>query len=136
MDLDSQGSGLVPLKHFYSKDTPKHHSFEFFESLEYLDAIGALDRSSSSEHPQVRITNYVLGPSNCFAHGLYYSMCCMSECEVLMGELEGIFQAPAASSKELINVVSNLSTSTVDAPRRLPGFLQQRLESIAAMHGG
>merc|ERR1712060_851145 len=51
MELDSQGSGLVPLKYFYSSDRATHHSFAFHESVEYLDAIGALDRSSSSEHP-------------------------------------------------------------------------------------
>merc|ERR1719293_491428 len=60
----------------------------------------------------------------------------MSECEVLMGKLEGIVQAPAASAEDLINVIGNLSSSTVDAPRILPGALQQRLGSIAARHGG
>merc|ERR1719229_358228 len=124
MELDSQGSGLVPLKRFYSQPNAQKHNFSFRESVEYLDAIGALDRSSSSEHPQVRIANYVLGPSNCVAQGTYYSMCCMSECEVLVGELEGIIQAPAASVDELLGVVGNLSSSTVDAPRELPGALQ------------
>merc|ERR1719356_2332452 len=136
MELDTQGSGLVPLKRFYSSPHSQKHSFEFAESVEYLEAIGALDKSSSSEHPQVRIANYVLGPSNCVAHGSYYSMCCMSECEVLMGELEGIVQAPAASAEDLINVIGNLSSSTVDAPRILPRALQQRLGSIAARSGG
>merc|ERR1719356_1352691 len=120
MELDSQSSGLVPLKRFYSSPHSEKHSFRFTESVEYLEAIGALDRSSSSEHPQVRIANYVLGPSNCVAHGTYYSMCCMNECEVIMGELERMVQAPAASAEELIIVLGNLSSSTVDAPRILP----------------
>merc|ERR1719413_92292 len=63
-------------------------------------------------------------------------MCCMSECEVLMGELEGIVQAPAASAEDLIDVVGKLSSSTVDAPRILPRALQERLRSIAARNGG
>merc|ERR1719437_4854 len=60
----------------------------------------------------------------------------MNECDVLMGELESIFQAPAASAEDLLVVVGNLSSSTVDAPRILPQALQQRLGSIAARHGG
>merc|ERR1719437_152421 len=60
----------------------------------------------------------------------------MNECDVLMGELESIFQAPAASAEDLLVVVGNLSSSTVDAPRILPEALQQRLGSIAARHGG
>merc|ERR1719229_1564836 len=136
MELDKMGSGLVPLREFYSSAHSQNHTFRFFESVEYLDAIGALDRSSSSEHPQVRIANYVLGPSNCVAEGSYYSMCCMSECEVLMGELEGTVQAPAASAEDLINIIGNMSSSTVDAPRILPPGLQQRLRSIATRSGG
>merc|ERR1719437_155448 len=60
----------------------------------------------------------------------------MNECDVLMGELESIFQAPAASAEDLLVVVGNLSSSTVDAPKILPRALQERLGSIAAKHGG
>merc|ERR1719356_725964 len=44
--------------------------------------------------------------------------------------------APTATPERLLEVISNMSSSTVDAPRPLPRVLKQRLHSIAATAGG
>merc|ERR1719420_2429805 len=94
MDLDAEGSGRVPLRTFYSQ--PDGAAYQFTESVEYLRQTGALDESHPGE-PRVRISNYLLGPSNCIASSSYYSVCCLSECEGLVNDLEGLIQAPTAT---------------------------------------
>merc|ERR1719478_41097 len=127
MDLAPDGSGRVPLGVFYSQ--PPSALYQFTESTEYLRDTGALDESKPGA-PAVLIANYLLGPSNCIASSTYYSICCLSECELLMNELEGKLQSPAASPGRLLGLVGNLSSSSVDAPRRLPGDLDARLHDI------
>lgn len=132
MKLDQEGSGRVTLDAFYSQ--PDSAEYQFTESVQYLRQIGALDEPVGGI-PKVRIANYVAGPSNCIASSTYYSVCCLSECEVLRNELEGKIQAPVASSAALLSVVSNLSSSSVMAPRELPVALHDKLQTIAARHG-
>jgi len=133
MELDADGSGRVPLHVFYSQ--PQTALYQFSESLEYLQQVGALDESSTG-NPGVRISNYMLGPSNCISTSRYYSVCCLSECDVLMNELEDKIRAPTASTVHLLGVVGNLSSSTVDAPRQLSDALAGKLDSIAERNGG
>jgi hypothetical protein len=129
MDLDPDGSGHVPLKIFYSQ--PQTADYQFTESVEYLRTVGALDESTGS----VRIANYMVGPSNCIARSTYYSVCCLSDCEGMMNELEGKIQASAAAPEHLLAVVSNLSTSS--AEMRLPeAAAASRLQEIASHSGG
>jgi hypothetical protein len=128
MSLDPDGSGHVPLKVFYSQ--PPTADYQFTESVEYLRTVGALDESTGS----VRIANYMAGPSNCIASSTYYSVCCLSDCEGMMNELEGKIQAPAAAPEHLLAVISNLSTS---AGMRLPeAAASSRLREIAGHSGG
>lgn len=130
MTLDHHGTGRVPLDRFYNQpDTSLYH---FHESEEYLRSIGALDEHSR----QVLIANYVVGPTNCVAQSAYYSVCCLNECESLMNELEGNVQAPTASAEQLLRLVSQLSSSTVDAPRQLSSSLQAKLHEVAERHDG
>mmetsp|Transcript_23616 Transcript_23616/g.71362 ORF Transcript_23616/g.71362 Transcript_23616/m.71362 type:complete len:577 (-) Transcript_23616:26-1756(-) len=131
MALDPDGSGLVPLHAFYSQ--PETADYQFTESVEYLRQIGALDEAG--RNPRVRIANYVAGPSNCIASSSYYSVCCLSDCEHLMNELEGEVRAPSATPERLVSMVSNL-TSTSDEPRQLSHSLKEKLRVAAERNGG
>merc|ERR1719458_412662 len=131
--LDSVGSGRVSLDKFYSQ--PKSADYVFSESIGYLRQIGALDEGSVVV-PQVRIANYIMGPSNCIVSSSYFSVCCLSECEGLMRELEQKIQAPTASAVQLLALVGNMSSSSVDAPRDLPAALVDKLRAIAKRHDG
>jgi len=133
MDLDHEGSGLVPLGRFYSQ--PENAEYHFTETRGYLKQIGALQESSTGEL-HVRIANYMTGPSNCIASSSYYSVCCLNECESLMNELEGKILAPSATPQHLLFLVGNMSSATVDAPWQLPGAMEQKLHSIANQHDG
>eukprot|EP00931_Biecheleriopsis_adriatica_P029693 TRINITY_DN1758_c0_g1_i1.p1 TRINITY_DN1758_c0_g1~~TRINITY_DN1758_c0_g1_i1.p1 ORF type:complete len:555 (-),score=156.43 TRINITY_DN1758_c0_g1_i1:332-1996(-) len=132
MSLDSDGSGRVSIDKFYSQ--PDSADYHFSESTEYLKQIGALDESNPS-NPRVRIANYMAGPSNCIAKSTYYSVCCLSECEGLMNQLEAKVQAPTAAPERLLSLVSSMSSSSVSAPRQLSPKLADKLQSIAAHHG-
>ena len=75
-----------------------NNKWQFSESVGYLRELGALDESDAS-NPRVIIPNYVQAQSNCIETSAYYSVCCLSECDVLMSELEGRIQAPMASPR-------------------------------------
>jgi len=139
MTRDKYGTGLVPLAIFYApwerRNAKVTHNFQFTETAEHLRAIGALDETSA-RHPQVRIVNYMLGPANCAPRTPTMTLCCLNECEPLMSEIESRVQAPTATAEQLSGIVGNLSSATVDAPRRLPSGLAQRLRDIAAKRGG
>ena len=102
--------------------------------MQYLQEIGALDESGREK--KVRIANYLQGPSNCIASSSYYSICCLSECEGLLNELEAKVQAPTAEPAQLLDLVGHISSATVDAPRELPGGLVRRLQDIADHNEG
>merc|ERR1719476_437467 len=128
-ELDPDGSGRVPLRTFYSQ--PETVDYQFTESVDYLRQIGALDEATSS----VRIANYTVGPSNCIAKSTYYSVCCLSDCEGLLNELEGKIKAPTAAPERLLSVVRNLSSSTT--AMRLPhASAESRLRIVAGRNGG
>jgi len=132
VQLDPKGNGRVPLSTFYSQ--PPSADYQFKEAAHYLQMIGALDDASGN--PQVRIANYVQGPSNCLAHSTYFSICCLAPCDGLMKELEGSIQAPTATPEQLLTLTSNLSSPSVDAPRRLSKDLEEKLHAVAQRHGG
>merc|ERR1719242_685833 len=102
MAMDSDQSGLIPLSVFYARS--KKREYQFTESVEYLRQVGAVDESWKRE-PRVRVANYVTGPSNCIASSSYYSVCCLSECDGLLNELEGVIRAPTASAEHIIYLV-------------------------------
>eukprot|EP00413_Alexandrium_margalefii_P040718 CAMPEP_0204597256 /NCGR_PEP_ID=MMETSP0661-20131031/53702_1 /ASSEMBLY_ACC=CAM_ASM_000606 /TAXON_ID=109239 /ORGANISM="Alexandrium margalefi, Strain AMGDE01CS-322" /LENGTH=579 /DNA_ID=CAMNT_0051607939 /DNA_START=66 /DNA_END=1805 /DNA_ORIENTATION=- len=133
--LDGDGDGRVPLSSFYAQ--PESATYQFTESREYLRAIGALDETVDGA-PRVRVANYMLGPSNCIASSSYYSVCCLSECEAIMHEIEGKVQAPAAPADRLLSVAANLTSSSYapEAPRLLPQDLKEKMHAIAERHGG
>eukprot|EP00403_Amphidinium_massartii_P017629 CAMPEP_0178409464 /NCGR_PEP_ID=MMETSP0689_2-20121128/20476_1 /TAXON_ID=160604 /ORGANISM="Amphidinium massartii, Strain CS-259" /LENGTH=563 /DNA_ID=CAMNT_0020030607 /DNA_START=82 /DNA_END=1773 /DNA_ORIENTATION=- len=134
MQLDALGkSGRVPLRVFHSQ--PRTGKYSFTETADFLREHGALDESKRHES-QVLIANYLSNPSNCIAESSYFSVCCLSECEVLLNSIEADVQAPSTSPEHLIDLVSNLSSSSVDAPRELSRALVTKMHGIAALNGG
>eukprot|EP00413_Alexandrium_margalefii_P027850 CAMPEP_0204568556 /NCGR_PEP_ID=MMETSP0661-20131031/37255_1 /ASSEMBLY_ACC=CAM_ASM_000606 /TAXON_ID=109239 /ORGANISM="Alexandrium margalefi, Strain AMGDE01CS-322" /LENGTH=599 /DNA_ID=CAMNT_0051576595 /DNA_START=77 /DNA_END=1874 /DNA_ORIENTATION=+ len=133
--LDVNGDGRVPLGSFYSQ--PNTATYQFAETQDYLRTIGALDETVSGA-PRIRIANYMLGPSNCIASSSYYSVCCLSECEAIMHEVEGRILGPMAPAARLLGVVANLTSSSYapEAPRLLPQDLKEKMHAIAERHGG
>jgi len=126
-ELDPEGLGRVPLGLFYAQ--PQGASYHFAESADYLREIGALDETSPS-NPQVFIANYVAGPSNCIADSSYYSVCCLSECAEVLGELERHVAAPTATLEIMLASLDKISDVA------LSPALQEKLRGIAARHNG
>merc|ERR1740123_2488925 len=102
--MGSASEGSVLLQDFHAE--PKHASFQFTESPEYLRKTGALEESAEGA-PRVRIANYLLGPSNCIAPSEHYSVCCLNECEALMSGLESGAQASSVPAKRLLELVAD-----------------------------
>jgi hypothetical protein len=132
--LGDHGVGRVSLADFY-RPALDDNSFAFQESMDYLRELGALDETDPSS-PSVIVPNYVNAPSNCIASSSFYSVCCLDECEQLMGHLESNIKAPEANVETIVNLVSKLPSSTVKAPRALPQSLLDRLDEVAAPHAG
>ena len=63
-------------------------------------------------------------------------MCCIYECERLLGKLEREIGAPAATPAQIAQLVENLPSDTVEAPRVLSGALWRRLTELAERHEG
>merc|ERR1719356_1385859 len=102
--MEDPGTGRVPLARFY-KSALDNISWQFMESVPYLRQLGALDENDP-EAKSVVIPNYVYSPSNCVASSTFYSVCCIDECEALLGVLERSFEAPDATAKEIAELVS------------------------------
>merc|ERR1719269_445440 len=128
------GAGRVRIADFYKKAIHEG-KWQFTESIDYLRQLGALDESDAS-NPRVIIPNYVSGPSNCVASSAYYSVCCLDECEGILGRLEQIIAAPEASPSTILNLVPMIPSATMPSNRTLSTWLHHRLEEVAKHHGG
>merc|ERR1712194_910356 len=84
----------------------------------------------------VVIPNYMSSQTNCLTSSGFYAVCCTNECEGLMRHVERDLAAPSASPDRIAEVISNLPSDTVDAPRNLSTALLGRLQDIANFHGG
>jgi len=131
--LGDQGAGRVLLKDFYGGALGG--SWQFSESVDYLRELGALDESDP-ERSSVIVPNYINSPSNCLATSSLYSVCCIDECEAILGHLEREVSAPDASPERIIHLVSQLPSASVEAPRTLSSSLVSRLDDVARHHGG
>merc|ERR1719272_1782388 len=133
---EDRQSGRVRLSDFYKEALDgADGAWQFQESIGYLRQLGALDESNADE-PRVMIPNYLHSQANCIASSDYYSVCCLNECEDLLGHLEKDIAAPEATSGRIAELISNLPSSTVSASRALSPTLRTRLDKIAADHGG
>lgn len=130
------GTGRVRLSDFWKDalDDPDG-AWQFGESLNYLRQLGVLDETDART-PRVMIANYIGSQSNCIASSSFYSVCCMDECEALIGHLEKEISAPEASVEHIAAIVAQLPSSSVAAPRTLSQSLLKRLDEIASEHGG
>jgi len=133
LKYELRDTGRVPLATFY--DAALNGQWQFSESKSYLRQLGSLDEADQLR-PAVVIANYVNSPTNCVASSKFYSVCCINECESLLGHLEKSLTAPAATPEHIVAVIEKLPSATVEAPRVLSASLRTRLEEIAAHHGG
>jgi len=92
------------------------------ESSEYLAALGAL--SEGENGVSVLVPNYVYSPSNCLGTTSFFDMCCPSECETLMDQLETRLRKPEVEPSEALatlrsfrsdNAISKEALAELDA---------------------
>merc|ERR1719476_478673 len=133
VDIEYKNTGRVLLTDFYREGMKGE--FLFIEHTDFLRKLGALDESDP-QHPSVIIPNYLASQANCLASTSFHSVCCIDECEGLMGHLERAIAEPRASPDRIATLVAGLRSDTVDAPRNLSASLLARLEEIADHHDG
>jgi len=135
--MDKYSTGRVPLSKFYG--TGLDLDWRFGESEAYLRELGALDESSSWMGPQVIIPNYIQATSNCIIARPHYLVCCVNECETLLGEIESAIKAPTALPSAILDLVRNMTSQTTldhDEPPHLDKNMVSQLEQVANSHGG
>merc|ERR1719380_232687 len=133
-DKASGGAGRVRLADFY-KARLYNGRYEFAESARHLKKMGSLD-DSDPETPKVIIPNYINGPSNCLASTKFFRVCCIDECDDLVGHLEVHIGKPSAPPAEIASIVASLPSATVAGNRDLPSWLLHRLDEVASHHNG
>merc|ERR1719310_1339377 len=130
----TRSTGRVSLGAFYGgKSAGK--DWRFIESVDYLRQLGALDESDP-RRLRVIVPNYLSGPNNCIEAPALHTYCCKDECGMLRGEVERGTAAPTGAPLDIANIVSQISSDTVDAPRNLTAELLGKLEAVARRHGG
>jgi len=136
VEMDKSSSGRVSLKDFYG--TGMDQDWRFGESEDYLRQLGVLDESSPWRGKQVIIPNYLQAASNCIVSTNHYLVCCMNECEGMLGEIERQVGRPMAPPEEILEIVGGLASSSSedDEPPNLNAGLADQLRSVAAPNGG
>lgn len=132
--IEDHGTGRVLLTDFYSAAV-NDGKWQFQESEAYLRQLGALDESSPG-NPRVIIPNWVNGRSNCVGSSDFHDVCCLSQCDAFLAQLERRLGAPAASPSDVEAAVAALSSPITAAGRDVGPVLRNRLQAIAAAHGG
>lgn len=133
-EMDPWATGRVSLRHFYTRRAVG--PWQLVESKQYLRQLGALDESMPELGPRVIIPNYVTAVSNCDSPSDYYSICCIHECDDLLNQLEVDIKAPDAKPQDILHLVQNMTSGTIDAPRNLSKVLVHALDQVAAIHDG
>jgi hypothetical protein len=131
---DKQKGGRVRMSDFYGMAV-KQGKWQFGESVDYLRMLGALDETDPS-NPSVIIPNYISSPTNCLAASSYYSVCCLDECEDILGHIEEQIGAEDAAPAEILAIVAKLPSATTAGNRKLSPMVIKHLEEAAAYHGG
>jgi len=131
--MDKTGTGRVRLSDFYAANLDGE--WRFGESEAYLRELGALDETSSWRGKQVVIPNYLQGASNCIVSRPNYLVCCINECEDILGEVEAAAGAPVADPTEIMGLISNMSGYD-DIRIKLDKSQKTQLARIAETHGG
>jgi hypothetical protein len=135
--LDPDRSGSVPLDAFRAFPGDPHYGYRFLESTDYLEKIGALEKTQSGEQ-RVGVANYLYGPSNCIASSAYVAVCCLSECEEALSSLEGWAHAPAQVPKRLMRMEAALPQASPGGASRQAGkgARDRKLFAVAEANGG
>merc|ERR1719162_1234969 len=94
--LDKSATGRVSLSDFYGANM--EGEWHFGESEAYLRELGALDESRGKH---VIIPNYVQGASNCVVGTAHYLVCCVSECEDYLNQIEDAVEASVAEPQQV-----------------------------------
>jgi len=131
---ESEGSGRVRLADFYGSAL-NAGQWQFTESEGYLRESGALDESESS-NLRVIIPNYLNAPSNCIEPSAYYGVCCIDDCEELLGYVERALEAPTATPQEIAKIFVNIPSASMAAGRVLSAAVMRRLEELGNHHAG
>jgi hypothetical protein len=137
VEMDTLGTGRVKLSKFYG--TGLDADWRFGESEGYLRELGALDETSRWLGKQVIIPNYMQAASNCIVSTAHYLVCCVNECESLLGEIEQAVGSSVATPNEILALVGNMTSQTTlddDEPPMLKGSLTSQLEDIGRKNGG
>merc|ERR1719512_586007 len=79
------------------------------DSEAYLRELGALDETSAWRGKQVIVSNYVQAASNCVVTRSHYLVCCMVECEEILGQVEAAVGSPVAAPDKIQEVVSSIA---------------------------
>jgi len=136
VDMDVHQTGRVPLSKFYGSGLDAEWRFQ--ESEAYLRELGALDETNW-RGKQVIIPNYIQGASNCIVSTSHYLLCCVNECEALLGDLEVAVDGPVAEPSQLLALVRGMTPHTSlddDVPAEMSAELVEQLKSIATIHEG
>merc|ERR1719296_688850 len=131
--LDKSGSGRVRLPDFYGAN--KDGEWRFGESEEYLRELGALDETSTWRGKQVIVSSYMQAVSNCIVTRPHYLVCCINECEEMMGYVEAAIGSPVGTVEDVMSIAKTL-TNGDDQRAKLDESLRGQLYKIAAAHGG
>lgn len=122
LEAEADSPGRVKLSDFYKEGL--HGAWNFTETPEYLNALGALDETQ--DEPHVLIPNYVESRPNCLATSSIYVVCCRSKCESMMTSLEKAIKAPLAYPSQIAQTLS----------QPLPDGAFSNLEVLAAGNQG
>jgi len=104
--------GKVRLSDFYSEGL--HGAWNFTETPGYLRALGVLEEASDGTEANVLIPNYVTSRPNCLATSSIYVVCCRSQCETMMSELESAIPTPAAKPHQILDILSKSSDNAAN----------------------
>lgn len=137
VSMDKHRTGRVALSKFYASAI--NSDWRFGESEAYLRELGALDETSHWNSKQVIIPNYLQATSNCIVSTPHYRVCCVSECETHLAELEAEVGAPVAEPSAILAIVGNITSLLAldsDLSPELDDSLVVQLQQVAEMHGG
>jgi len=130
LEVETGRAGRVSLQDFHAQ--PPYMHWRFDESLEELRALGALDEADF-QAPRIVVADYVAARPGCLGGSSVHSACCCSECEELMAGLERGLAAPEADPQHIEKAAAELGPGIAKATLVA---LSQRLEALAAAHGG
>eukprot|EP00927_Polykrikos_kofoidii_P071157 TRINITY_DN67474_c0_g1_i1.p1 TRINITY_DN67474_c0_g1~~TRINITY_DN67474_c0_g1_i1.p1 ORF type:complete len:635 (+),score=88.32 TRINITY_DN67474_c0_g1_i1:64-1968(+) len=133
LSIEDRRPGRVLLSSFY--ETALHSHWTFTEKVDYLRSLGALDESDRAA-PSVIVPNYIGSRPQCLESSAFYAVCCRNECEDLMLHLERELAEPFPMPEKVAELVTQISSDTVVAPRILSESLRLRLQQVAVANAG